>query len=178
MSSGLHPMDERLRERIYKNYWGFLMGICLRYVADRELAKEITNDSFMKIFANIGTFVCEDEENFNTYLKAWMRKITVRTALNHLRKKKTNIFYDEYLDRDDYTARAVVHQDSLHVNDIIKLMDRIKPAYRTIFMMYEVEGFDHDEISELVGISPSSSRVYLMRAKERLRVLYRNLMID
>lgn len=169
-------MDERLRERIYKHYWGYLMGVALRYVSDRHLAKSVVNDSFIKIFKHAATFVCDDKNNFNRMFKAWMTKITVRTALNELRKKDTNPFAEELTDSHPSFPK-VNHQNELNAEDIMGLLDRLRPMHKTVFLLYEIEGFDHNEIGQIMGISTSSSRVYLVRAKEKLRELYRTLML-
>src|SRR5690625_182330 len=178
ISNNLNAVDERLRERIYKHYWGYLMGVSLRYVSDRDLAKEIINDSFMKIFKHMGTFVCEDDENFNRMFKAWMAKITVHTALNEIRKNKAGSYHEELLDEHASLFFEAKHESRLHVKDIIALLDKLKPIYKKVFILYEIEGFNHEEIGEMMTIPASSSRVYLMRAKKKLRGLYRNLMID
>ena len=88
LSKGWQNIGDKMRERIYKHYWGYLMGVALRYVSDRETASMVVNDSFMKIFTNLNSFECEDLQNFNKIFKGWMAKITARTALNELRKTK------------------------------------------------------------------------------------------
>lgn len=178
MSSKLGSLDERLHERIYKHYWGYLMGVALRYCPNRDIAKEVVNDSFIKIFTHIATFVCEDKENFNRLFKAWMAKITVRTALNEIRKNKTTIFHEELSEEHPAWFYETNHINNLHVKEIMKLLSNLKPNYKSVFILYEIEGFSHEEIGSMLNMPSSSSRVYLMRAKEQLRNLYRNLMID
>lgn len=154
------------------------MGVTLRYCPDRDLAKEIVNDSFIKIFTHIATFVCEDKENFNRIFKAWMAKITIRTALNEIRKNKNKFFHEELSDEHQIWFYETNHISNLHVKEIMNLLSSLKPSYKSVFILYEIEGFSHEEIGNMLNMSSSSSRVYLMRAKEQLRNLYRNLMID
>lgn len=153
------------------------MGVALRYCPDRDIAKEIVNDSFMKIFTHIDTFVCEDKENFHRLFKAWMAKITVRTALNEIRKNKTT-YFEELSEVHHILFYETNHINNIHVQEIMSLINDLKPIYKTIFILYEIEGFNHEEIGSMLRMPSSSSRVYLMRAKKQLRNLYRNLMID
>ncbi len=168
---GLKEADERLQERIYKHYWGYLMGVSLRYIANRDIAKEVVNDSFMKAFTHMGVFSCDDETNFNKVFKAWLAKITVRTALNEIRKRKSTLYYEELSDAHE-KSYSQSYEDSLNVADIMGLLDKLLPIHKTVFNLYEIEGFNHEEIAEMLEIPSSSSRVYLTRAKEKLRSLY------
>jgi RNA polymerase sigma factor (sigma-70 family) len=176
LSKDRHHVDEKLRERLYKHYWGYLMGVALRYVADRDLAKTVVNDSFIKVFENMHAFQCVDTENFSKLFKGWMARITARTALNELRKHK---FYanQESLTDAHHSAFSVGMEDNLHVENVMNMVNQLQPTYRQVFTLYEIEGFNHDEIAELLGISPSSSRVYLGRAKEKLKMWYQTLMV-
>jgi len=176
LSRDWHNIGDKLRERIYKHYWGYLMGVALRYVSDRDTAGMVVNDSFMKIFSNLKSFQCADMANFNKILKGWMAKITARTALNELRKYKANTLQEPLTDELDWRF-PVMLQDNLHVENVCDLINNLHPNYRKVFTLYEIEGFSHDEIAELMGITASSSRVYLVRAKEKLKMLYRTLMV-
>ncbi len=175
LSKDWKSLGDKFRVRFYKHYWGYLMGVALRYVADRDTACMIVNDSFMKIFSNLHTFTCNDWPNVNKMLKGWMAKITVRTALNEIRKHKKINMHEELCEERSKMHSATV-QDVFHEEYLLKLINSLNPAYKNVFMLYEVEGFSHDEIAELLGISPSSSRVYLTRAKEKLKSLYRTIM--
>lgn len=176
LSRDWRKIGDKLRERVYKHYWGYLMGVALRYVSDRDTAGMVVNDSFMKIFANLDSFECRDPENFNKILKGWMAKITARTALNEIRKNKANAL-EEPLTDDHHGHFPIMLQDNLHIENVWELINNLTPNYRRVFTLYEIEGFNHDEIADLMGITASSSRVYLGRAKERLKTLYRTLMV-
>ncbi len=171
ISKCLKEADERLKERIYKHYWGYLMGVSLRYITSRDIAKEVVNDSFMKAFNHMASFTCDDESNFNKVFKAWLAKITVRTALNEIRKRKSTLYYEELSDEHE-RSYSQSYDDSLNVADIMGLLNKLLPMHKTVFSLYEIEGFNHEEIAEMLEIPSSSSRVYLTRAKEKLRGLY------
>lgn len=175
LSKDWRSFGDKFRSRFYKHYWGYLMSVALRYVSDRDLACMIVNDSFMKIFKNLHLFKCDDLPNVNKILKAWMSKITVRTALNELRKHTMENFHEAICEEKNNKLH-IPSQDNFHEENILKLIDTLNPTYKRVFMLYEIEGFSHDEIAEMLGISTSSSRVYLTRAKEKLRALYSELM--
>lgn len=171
--AGLNAHDKRVQERIYLYYWGYLMGVATRYIKDRDAAKEVVNDSFIKGFKNMYDFKHNNNvEEFQKTFKAWLAKITVRTALDKIRLQKAPLSFVEnyeniYMDHVDM-------QDNLHVADIMKLLFQLPDLHRTVFNMYEIEGFSHDEIGKALEIPASSSRTYLTRAKHRLRELYTN----
>ena len=170
---GLAAHDKRVQERIYIHYWGYLMGVAARYVKDRGVAKEIVNDSFIKAFKSMYDFKHNHViEDFQKSFKAWLATITVRTALDKIRKDKSPLSFVETY--DNLRMDHVAIDDKLHVDDIMKLIFQLPDLHRTVFNLYEIEGFSHDEISKLLEIPTSSSRTYLTRAKQKLRELYTN----
>jgi RNA polymerase sigma factor (sigma-70 family) len=170
--AGLRARDERVQERIYVHYWGYLMGISTRYFKDRNIAKEVVNDSFMKAFRTMYDFRHGgDLPEFQKTFKSWLSTITVRTALDKIRSNKTALTYvEEY---DEVHGGYVEVEQKLFVGDILKLMDGLPDLHRAVFNLYEIEGFSHDEIASLLTIPVSSSRTYLTRAKQKLRDLYK-----
>ncbi len=169
--AGLKAHDNRIQERIYIFYWGYLMGVACRYINDRDVAKEVVNDSFVKAFKGMYDFKRkEDQEEFQKTFKAWLAKITVRTALDKVRVNKSPLnFVETY---ENLYVDPVSVNDQLHVDDIMKLLFQLPDSQRMVFNMYEIEGFSHDEISKTLGIPTSSSRTHLTRAKQKLRELY------
>lgn len=168
---GLGAHDKRVEERIYIYYWGYLMGVATRYIQDRNTAKEVVNDSFVKAFKNMYDFKHNDiVEDFQKTFKAWLAKITVRTALDRIRINKSPLSFVENYEQIPTAHVEVSHQ--LFVDDIMKLLYHLPDLHRTVFNMYEIEGFSHDEISRTLKIPESSCRTYLTRAKQKLRELY------
>ena len=170
--AGLSARDERIQERVYVHYWGYLMGISTRYFKDRNIAREVVNDSFMKAFKTMFDFRHGgDLLEFQKTFKSWLSTITVRTALDKIRANKTALTYVEEYD-DVHTGHVDVEQ-KLYAEDILKLMDELPDLHRAVFNLYEIEGFSHDEIGAMLNIPASSSRTYLTRAKQKLRELYK-----
>jgi RNA polymerase sigma factor (sigma-70 family) len=150
------------QEMLYKLFYGYAMGISLRYSLTRDDALEVTNDAFMKIFNSIINY------DVNKPFKAWLRTIIVNTAIDRRRKE-----LKQQLHTDIEHAVALSHKitviDDLNAQDILNLMQQLPAVHLTVFNLYEIDGYSHDEIAEKLSLSPSSSRVYLARAKEKLR---------
>ncbi len=152
----------KFQEKLYKHFYGYAMGVGLRYLADRDDVLEVVNDSFIKVFKAIQFF------NETQPFKAWLRRIVVNTAIDHRRK---NLKYMNQVDIDEagYVGQAAEAVENLSVKDILELMNHLPEIHRMVFNLYEIDGYSHDEIGNILSIPVSSSRVYLSRAKEKLR---------
>lgn len=169
---GCRRGKRRFQELLYRLYFGFGMSVCLRYSYSREDAIEILNDGFMKVYNNIGVY--DDSKPF----RSWFRKILVNTAIDHHRANRQNRLrinaYDtaEEIDQVHNTADLPGSETTADAEAILALFDRLPGNYRMIFNLYEVEGYNHDEIAGMLGISPGTSRSALSRAKALIRALY------
>ncbi|TCC95050.1 RNA polymerase sigma factor [Pedobacter hiemivivus] len=170
--------DNKSKEMVYKSFYGYLMGVTLRYVEDRNDAEELVNDSFIKVFKNIGQFSAPKyNDQVQKAFKGWIARISSRTAIDFLRSKRTFLYVDDITEEQQpLTELNAVSQ--LNVQDIMKLLNKLPETHKLIFNMYEIEGFSHEEISKMLNIPESSCRVYLTRAKNKLRELYKNSLMD
>jgi RNA polymerase sigma factor (sigma-70 family) len=176
--TGCQQNNSKAKEMIYRSFYGYLMGVIMRYVNDRNDAEELVNDCFVKIFKNIATFTFPNKpDELQKAFKGWIAKISSRTSIDFLRTKKTKVYVDD-LDDHQHPVTEVNVISKLQVQDILALLDALPETQRIIFNMYEIEGFSHDEIAKLLNISSSSSRVYLTRAKNKLRTLYSKSLIQ
>ena len=155
----------RYQEMLYKHFYNYAMGISLRYSYSREEALEIVNDSFLKVFSKIGQY------NIQLSFKAWLRRIVIHTAIDYHRKHAK---YKYHLDIEQVVeeSRDIDVIDKLNVEDILQLLNKLPNQYRLIFNLYEIEGYSHKEIGEMMDISESTSRTQLTRAKKKLRNLF------
>lgn len=157
--------NQKYYEKLYEHFYGYAMGISLRYGHSREDAVEILNDSFLKVFDKIKSYVPEQP------FKAWLRKIIVNTAIDHYRKNAKHLYQSDLEEvRETVTDQAGVIS-RLTAEDILKLLDELPTLHRMVFNLAEIEGYKHEEIAEILTIPNSSSRVYLARAKKQLRIL-------
>ncbi len=150
---------------LYRQYYAYGMSITLRYTKNRDEAIEVLNDCFLKVFENISKF--ELDKSF----KSWFRQITINTAIDNYRKSK-RLILTETIESHDTVKQEVFGINQLEVEDILKLIRSIPEYYAMIFNLYEIEGFDHNEIAEKLNISASTSRANLSRAKKMIRDLF------
>ena len=156
----------KYQELLYKHFYGYAMGISLRYSLNRDDAMEVVNDAFIKVFNAINNY--DSDKPF----KAWLRTILVNTAIDRRRK---DIKFQLNVDLENATPAISANAiETLNVQDILKMMKELPPIQTAIFNLYEIDGYSHDEIAELLAIPASSSRVYLSRAKEKLRTVLRS----
>jgi len=159
---------EKSQEMLYKRFFGYALRVALIYNRNRENALETVNDSFVKVFNQI------DRYDNTMPFKSWLSKIVVNTSIDRFRKSKKDIQFD---DREtffvpDESPNILSH---LSAEDILGLLNKLPEIQRMVFSLYEIEGYSHDEISSLLSIPENSSRVYLTRAKKRLRELFEML---
>jgi len=143
--------DKRSRELLYKRYFSYAMSICIRYAKDENDAMEIVNDSYMKILDSLGDY------DSSRPFKPWYARTLVNTAIDNYRK---NVKFNSHL------------SISLSVNDILTLYKHLPENFKVTFNLYEIEGYSHEEIGQMMGVTASTSRSNLTRAKKMLRELY------
>src|ERR1700754_2198756 len=139
------------QEMLYKLFYGYAMGISLRYSLNRDDALEAVNDAFIKVFNAIHSY------NIERPFKAWLRTIIVNTAIDRRRKDLKFQMHVE-IENAMPIGSGSSAIENLNVQDILKLMQQLPPIQLTIFNLYEVDGYSHDEISKMLTIPESSSR--------------------
>jgi len=156
------------QKRFYNHFYGYGLTICLRYLHQREDAVEAMNDGFLKIFKDLKSFVprhglLEDS------LKAWIRRIFINTSIDQLRKiqKYSTQSLDENL-VDEINVEASVTAAIGH-KELIEIIGKLSPAYRMVFNLYVIDGYTHEDIAEMLGISTGTSKSNLSKARFNLR---------
>jgi len=155
---GLKRTDSRAQKVVYERYSGKMMVVCVRYIANRSDAEEVMIDGFMRAFERIGQF--REEGSF----EGWLRRIMVTESLMFLRRTKIwrqEIALDEVTTEPDYEWA----EDTLHVDDLLRLVGQLPEGYRTVFNLYAIEGYTHQEIARELGISEGTSKSQLSRAR-------------
>ena len=160
---GCKKENRNCQRALYELYYGYGLSIGLRYAYNREEAVEILNDSFIKVFSKLQQY------NIEQPFKPWFRRILIHSAIDYHRaqhKFPTPIDIDSviYL-LDDELPLPVLSSEE----DALPLVQALPPQYRMVFNLYVMEEYDHKEIAALLGISESTSRANLARAKEKLR---------
>ncbi len=150
------------QKKIYEKYFGLLMGICLRYSKEREEAKDILQEGFIKIFSNIKKF--EDSKS----LENWMKTVVINTAIDRYRKKISEPYQVTMEEADEPSIAAEVYEE-LDQQALLNAMQQLPEGYRAIFNLYVIEGFSHKEIAEKVGINEGTSKSQLAKARNMLK---------
>lgn len=158
--------DIRSQEFLYRRYFSFAMSICIRYTRDEGEAMEVVNDSYMKVLDRLQEF------DHSKPFKSWYGKILVNTAIDNYRRNLKNNGYVS-IDTINETGESDPEiETELSVNDILKLYSFLPANYRMTFNLFEIEGYSHEEIGQMLGVTASTSRANLARAKKMLRELY------
>ena len=154
---------------MYGHYADALMSIAFRYARDIPEAEDILQNAFVNIFTHLKSL--RDPENA---LWAWMKQIVIREALSRNRKNKHWSFEGNSIpDVSDECADSVI--EKLAAEELMKLINEIPDDYRTVFVLYVVDEYNHEEIGKMLGIKTSSSRSRLTRAKKMIRELVMRL---
>ena len=147
-----------MQQELYERFAPKMYAVCLRYAGTATEAEDILQEGFIKVFKKVGSF--RNEGSF----EGWIRRIFVNTAIEHFRKKAYLQPITEW-EETTVEGKYLSILDELAEQDIIGLIQKLSPGYRTVFNMYVVEGYTHREISELLGISEGTSKSQLSRAK-------------
>ncbi len=157
------------QKEFYKLYYGFSMGTCMRYCDSQDDAMEVVNDGFLKIFRSISSF-SPRTDNYEASLMAWLKSIMVHTAIDHYRKKKNSYLVKDieetHYELSDASESAL---DMMSYKEIMELLQGLSPVYRTVFNLYVIDGFKHEEIARKLNISVGTSKSNLAKARANIQ---------
>lgn len=164
---------------IYSSFYGFAMAICDRYANKQDDAVEILNDGFLKVFKEIHRYQPAYADVVSSF-KGWVRKIMVYTAIDHFRKYHKQRMVT-HLDDLVYQLPSVNEDaiEKLTYDEIIKAIQDLSPAYRTVFNLFVIDGLSHDEISGQLGIAVGTSKSNLSKARIQIqKILFKQNLIQ
>jgi len=167
------------QKKLYTSFYGYAMAVCDRYTNNQDDAVEILNDGFLKVFKEIYRYKPAYTDVVSSF-KGWLRKIMVYTAIDHFRKNHKHQFTT---DLDNGVVQVASHAedalDRISYEEIIRSIQDLTPGYRTVFNLFIIEGFTHEEISDKLGISIGTSKSNLAKARRQLqKILYRQNQIQ
>ncbi len=169
--------ERRPQQRVYELFYGKMMAVCMRYTKNTDQAKDILQDGFIKVFRSM--------EKFNRVgsFEGWIRRIIVNTAIDHFRRSKNAYLLlgeersiEDFGDSDEEDRIAEENEEEvwdLKPADVINAMQKLTPAYRTVFNLYVFEELTHKEIADMLGINIGTSKSNLAKAKHNLKKLLR-----
>lgn len=155
--------DRRAQKTIYDQLSGKMYAVCLRYMSDKEQAQDILQDGFVTLFTKLDSYSGEGS------FEGWARKIFVNTALMSLRKKDVLKQTEDVETAWDLSSPDPSVIQRIGYTELLNLIAALPPGFRTVFNMYVMEGYSHKEIAEALGISETTSRSQLQRARTLLQ---------
>ena len=173
MENKLHQIMEGCRRRdrvsqhaLYELYHGFALSVSRRYVSGMDAAREVANDAFFRVFTKI--------ENYDSALpfQAWLRKVVVFSAIDHYRKYQQGLPPTDDLSGLEQAPDDGADQfDQLSSDELLALVQQLPPAYMLAINMFAIEGYEHHEIAEMLGISVGASKSNLFKARAKLKAM-------
>lgn len=159
---GCKQEDPQFQKALVLQYSKFLMGVSKRYTRDPASAKDLVQETLIKILRGLPKY--KEQGNF----EAWMKRILINIALKQMQK---NSFSNELYNIKEIPIQAIMPDvyANMAVDELIKVINRLPESYRSVFNLYAIEGFSHKEISIMMGIKESSSRSKLTRARALLK---------
>lgn len=161
--------DRKAQTELYELYAKAMFNVSYRIVNQVESAEDLMQEAFIQAFQNLNQF------QFESTFGYWLKKIVINKSLNHLRREKLILEKEEEIqwlneqslkvesnEKDDWT-------DHYQLKEIVKATEKLAKKHALVFNLYMIEGYDHEEISEIMGISSSTSRSQLSRAKQNLK---------
>ena len=174
---GCLACEEKYFKILYNNYYGKMLNVCMRYARDRDEAKDVLQDGFIKVFKSINQF------DFKGSFEGWIRRIIVNTAINHYRKNTLRNITD-YVDDEDLQKfereKASIDIDTVaykvEPEILLKLVQQLPSVYKMVFNLYVMEEHSHKEIAQMLDITESTSRSNLTKAKIKLKMAVEELL--
>lgn len=158
--------NREAQKEIFDRFSPKMLGVCRQYVKDNHHAEELMLSGFLKVFTHLHKF--KHEGSF----EGWIRKIMVNTCLSYLRKKNPIKPTDEEYVYHDYATESL---ENTSVEDIQKLIDSLPEGYKMVFNLFAIEGYKHSEIAKELGITESTSKTQLFKARKWLQEHYSKL---
>jgi RNA polymerase sigma-70 factor (ECF subfamily) len=146
-----------------------MYNICYRMMNQQEEAEDMLQEAFSYAFRKLGSF------RFESSFGAWLKRIVVNTCINHLKKRRVDLVYTEQqndpVPGDDFVDYEEI---KFKVDGVMKALEKLPEGYRVVFSLYLLEGYDHKEISEIMGISESTSKSQFLRAKQKIKEILKS----
>ncbi|WP_290795030.1 RNA polymerase sigma factor [Flavihumibacter sp. UBA7668] len=167
---GCVSLKRQSQKSFYEHFYGYAYAVCHRYISREEEVLEVVNDGFVKIFREMERFQLR-YDSYEASLKAWIRRIFINTAIDHLRKKQLSLVAIP-TETEEYSHLPVVEPtglSSIAHKELLAMIRRLSPAYGLVFNLYVIDGYNHEEIASMLKISVGSSKSNLSKARANLQ---------
>ncbi|MGB3800974.1 MAG: sigma-70 family RNA polymerase sigma factor [Lewinella sp.] len=151
------------QRELYQRTYPFALSVALHYAADRGEAEEITHDAFLKLYRTLAN------QPFAGNFQLYFRRIIVNTGIDHYRSRQRRRTFLQRIAPESPPAVSNAALRDLGQEDVLRILQRLTPGYRLVFNLFVVEGFSHPEIADRLGITVSTSKSNLAKARQVLR---------
>jgi RNA polymerase sigma factor (sigma-70 family) len=155
--------ERKYQEQFYKLLAPRMLAVCMRYATDKDEAQDILQEGFIKIFRNMNNYRGDGS------LEGWVRRIMVHAAISRYRKLKPIVLVEDFSADTEMPISKAYNDNGLEAKDLMKLIQKLPKTYRSVFNMYAIEGYSHQEIGNSLGMSELLSRTTLHRARTILK---------
>lgn len=150
--------DCRAQQRLFNAYYSKMLSVCLRYTANEEEARDVLQDGFIKVFSKLNQYT------FNGPLEGWIRRVIINCAIDYTRTIKNRPRLTELSANVQPQSSDNVESD-MRYRELLLALRSMPEGYRHVFNMYVIEGYNHREIAEQLGISEGTSKSQLAKAR-------------
>lgn len=155
--------ERQWQERFYRRFFPTMMAMCLRRTNDQDEAMTIVNNGFLRVFKKIHLY------SFKGSLEGWVRRLVWHSLADHFRNRSKSVHFLVFEERDEPVQTSPA--DQLYFEDLLNLVTLLPQATQQVFRLYAIEGFNHREIGERLGISEGTSKWHLANARKKLKQL-------
>jgi len=154
-------------QALYRKYSKAMYNTSLRIVNNTADAEDVLQESFLDAFRSLHDF------HYRSTFGAWLKKIVINKSINILRKRRNDLVDMESTELQAVTDEESINEEEIHyqVEEVKKMITRLPDGYRTVLSLYLLEGYDHEEISQILNISHNTVRTQYVRAKQKLLTL-------
>jgi RNA polymerase sigma-70 factor (ECF subfamily) len=165
--------NRQAQYQLYQMYSKAMFNICYRFMNDKEEAEDMLQESFTEAFRRLDSF------RYESTFGAWLKRIVVNRCINEINRKKASLeFFEDMSPFEEEEDRPDDYETGLSVDKIKMAMEELPKGSRMIFSLYLLEGYDHQEISEILKISESNSKTQYMRAKQRIKEILKTRLYE
>ncbi len=158
--------SQKAQFQLYKLYYKPMYSVCMRIINQPAEAEDVMQEAFLNAFRNMETY--KGEVSFG----AWLKRIVINRSLDYLKKKRVKL--EEISEKTAQIQDYQMELKEVNMEAIKNAIQQLPDGYRVVLSLYLIEGYDHEEISEILGISNSNSRTQYLRAKNKLRELLKD----
>lgn len=159
---GCQKGNSKDQQVLFEKYAAKMLGVCRRYVKDADESEDVMISAFAKVFEKLDSF------RFEGSFEGWLRRIMVNESLMYIRRNKS-MYLEVEIEKADREPDLARLSDQLEADDLLRMVQELPVGYRTVFNLYAIEGFSHQEIAEMMEISEGTSKSQLSRARALLQ---------